>query len=182
VDASLFDALARAFIQEPSRRGLLSGLGAAALSVSALRRPWSAEAKKKRKKKLKKNEFGCVNVGGKCKGNSANCCSGICEGKKPKKGKKDKSRCVGHNESNCQVEDDACTGLPVGCTTTAGVGGLCVLTTGNAPYCLADEVCSPCTKDTDCVGVCGAGAACVVCDSCPDAATFCVGLEADSCS
>jgi hypothetical protein len=162
VDASRFDALARAFIQEPSRRGLLSGLGAAAISVSALRRPWSAEAKKKRKKKLKKNEFGCVNVGSKCRGKDSVCCSGICQGKKPKKGKKDKSKCVAHDVASCQPGDDACESGFVGC---GGANGGCYVTTGSASFCGIETelICIACQTDSDCVATTGAGSACVVC-------------------
>jgi hypothetical protein len=59
------------------------GLGAASF-------PDVLQAKMKRKK-LKHNQFGCVEVGNACRGNCANCCSGICQGKKPKKGRKTKA-------------------------------------------------------------------------------------------
>ena len=48
---------------------------------------------KKKNKKPKNNAFGCLNVGQACNGKNDKCCSGICDGKKPKKGKKDKSKC-----------------------------------------------------------------------------------------
>jgi hypothetical protein len=115
----------------------------------------------KQKPSLKRNEFGCVNVGGKCRGEDRTCCSGYCQGKKPKKGKKDKSRCVAHDTGDCTGTDRVCpSGL---CTTSIGHAGGCMTTTGNAPYC-ADTVTSiPCRKDADCVPSCGPLAACYVC-------------------
>lgn len=98
MDTDRFDHVSRACWQMLSRRHLASILGLAAVI------PTLAKAKRKRKKKLKRNGFGCVNVGGKCRGKDAACCSGICQGKKPKKGKKDTSRCtvcVGHLADAC---------------------------------------------------------------------------------
>jgi hypothetical protein len=162
MDASRFDALARSLIQGASRRGLLRGLGAAALSAVVLRRPWSAAAKKKPKKKLKKNAFGCVDVGKACRGKDSVCCSGICQGKKPKKGKKDKSRCVAHDVLDCAPGADNCGGVPFNCGPQ--LNGVCLQTTGKASFCADPSLeCLACKKDTDCVASEGPGAACVVC-------------------
>jgi hypothetical protein len=139
MDAARFAAWTR------RRFGLAAGGALATLwSLAGIA---SAPAKKNKQEKLKFNEFGCVDVGGKCRGNDANCCSNICEGKKPKKGKKDKSRCVGHDEQGCRAgqKEDGCGGFNggfnVSCTTSSGDPGLCNTTTGNAGYCAGDGAC-----------------------------------------
>jgi hypothetical protein len=172
MDPTHFDRLTRSLTDASSRRVLLGGL-ATALSLAALRRPGPATAKKKRKKnKIKRNAFGCVDVGQSCRGNDALCCSGICQGKKPKKGKKDKSRCVAHNALDCQAGADSCAGQAVPC----GTAGACTITTGAASFCSAtgDGACVTCQKDADCEASRGPGAACIVCPgNCPDTTTAC---------
>jgi hypothetical protein len=145
-----------------------------------VKRPRLAEAGKRRKK-LKRNEFGCVNVGDACRGKDKNCCSGICRGKKPKRGEKDKSRCVGHDAQGCQAGqiEQFCGGTDVVCTTSTGdTAGFCDTTTGNAGYCSGEGMCIPggCSKDADCIPVFGKGAACVLCDFC-DEGVGCAGLD-----
>jgi hypothetical protein len=149
-----------------TRRLVLSGF-AAALGLGTASRPDGASARR-RKKKPQFNEFGCVNVGGKCRGKDSVCCSGICRGKKPKKGKKDKRRCVDHDTGGCAAgEQEAfCGGTDINCVTTAGESGVCNTTTGNAGYCTSFGGCFPCSKDADCRAVCGDQAACTICDSC----------------
>jgi hypothetical protein len=158
VNPSRFDALTRALSDGSSRRGLLHGV-VASLGLALV--PATGLAKKKKRKKLKRNSFGCVDVGGKCRGNSANCCSSICQGKKPKKGKKDKSRCVAHNALTCQPEQDNCVATPNAC----GMGGSCFRTTGNASFCGNNAISQACTRDIECEAAAGLGAACVVCPS-----------------
>jgi hypothetical protein len=167
-----FDVLIPALTHLPTRRDVLRGLAGASLGLVVLRSPDAGRARKKRKRKnkkpkLKRNAFGCVDVGGKCLGNDANCCSGICEGKKPKKGKKDTSVCVGHDTAGvCFPDSDTCT---VGGTIPCGPGVRdcrCLLTTGNAGFC-GDleagftELCRDCARDADCEAEFGPGAACV---------------------
>jgi hypothetical protein len=163
--------LTRTVSRVPSRRDVLRGLVGVGLGLSALRRQDAAEAKKKRKKKKKKpqlplNAFGCLDVGQPCRGNSANCCSGICQGGKPKKGKKDTSTCVAHNAGICYPDSDSCSlGVAIKCHPSTFC--LCVLTTGNAAFCGdftggGDKLCRVCSKDTDCQAEFGPGAACVV--------------------
>ena len=108
-------------------------------------------------------------MGGKCRGNDANCCSNICEGKKPKKGKKDKSRCVGHNERGCTPARQLCTNPLAAQCAPPSVTALCALTTGNAGFCAQlasvtkEANCAPCSKDTECEALgFGAGSACVL--------------------
>jgi hypothetical protein len=165
MDAMLFDRLTRLLIAGTSRRTLLR-LATAALGLAVARVPATVGAKGKNKKKPKLNEYGCVNVGGKCRGKDALCCSGICQGKKPKKGKRDKSKCVAHNASTCQAGQISCAGPPVAC----GDNGFCLQTTGKASFCGAfSGACADCTKDTDCEATAGEGAACIVCPGqCPD--------------
>jgi hypothetical protein len=113
--------------------------------------------KKKRKQKLKRNAFGCVDVGQACRGNDANCCSGHCEGPAPKKGKKDTSTCV-VGKVQCELD------------------GICFRTTGNASFCGKSAECTACTNDADCDAEgFGPGAACIACISCDkDGGTACV--------
>jgi hypothetical protein len=151
----------------PSRRDVLRGLAATGLGLGMGRLHDLVEAKKKRnRKKPKLNAFGCVDVGGKCRGNSANCCSGICEGKKPKKGKKDKSTCLAHNVLDCPTGLDGCLESGVSC----GMDGVCWQTTGKASFCgTGDGGCFACQKDVDCEPDFGPGAACTLCDgACPE--------------
>ena len=150
-----------------SRRAALAGL-AALLAVGPLPRAREAEARKKHKHKKKKhkprnNAFGCLNVGQHCNGQDSTCCSGVCDGKKPKKSKKDNSTCVAHNVDACQDTFDVCAGVAVTC----GLAGACFKTTGNAPFCAGGNgKCIPCQRDADCVAQgFGVAAACVVCDS-----------------
>ena len=176
MDPDRFDALARALTSRPSRRAHLRGLVAITASLGAAGLTDVARAGKgKGKKKLKLNEFGCVNVGNKCRGQNDVCCSGLCQGQKKKK-----SRCVAHDASTCQAGQDSCS-LVVQCTTTKAKTGVCLRTTGNAGYCTSeppDDSCIACTKDDDCIADCGAGAACVKCaGKCPNSDTVCVGLD-----
>jgi hypothetical protein len=162
MDQERFDSLARRAGRIGTRRGIVgAGLGGVlgALAIGDL----DARKRKSKQKgnggKPKPNEFGCLNVGKACAGNDDTCCSGICQGQKPKKGEKDKSRCVGHDalgctpqRSQCVVEnlDDARCNLP-------NQGSFCMTTTGNAGFCSelaglsVDLVCRPCSRDRDCV-------------------------------
>ena len=154
-----------------SRRVVLASL-AGILPAWAMPASMATLAKKHKKKKKKNkkrnkpenNDFGCLNVGQHCNGNDDKCCSGVCDGKKPKKGKKDKSRCVAHNVGTCQDAFDVCAGVAVPCSVN-DLGG-CFKTTGNAPFCgVGDTPCTPCKRDSDCVALgFGFGAACVVCN------------------
>jgi hypothetical protein len=162
MDEIRFDRFARSLADKPSRRGVLRGLAATmGLAVVHFQSSVEAKTKRKRKKKLILNAFGCVDVGGKCRGKDANCCSGICQGKKPKKGKKDKSTCVAHNVGECQAGQDFCAGNGVLCGTEAA----CFRTTGKASFCgaLIGGDCRVCSRDSDCEAEFGPGAACVVC-------------------
>lgn len=177
MNGETFDGLTRTLNAVPTRRGFLRSVVSillmteAAISASsdvAARHKKHKKHKHKHKhdKKPKKNDFGCLDVGQACSGKDDQCCSGICEGKKPKKGEKDKSKCVAHNTSFCQPGIDACLGIELECT-----GGFCFQTTGKAPFCAGGTgVCTDCQKDTDCqeLGF-GAGSACVFCPIvCPE--------------
>jgi hypothetical protein len=116
----------RSLTSVPSRRDVLRGLVGAGLGLGAARLPAVVAAKKKRKKKVKPNAFGCLNVDAACK-NADQCCSGICEGKK----------CRAHGIGTCdQKMPGACTNpdpeLTGRSTTTSDVrqystgGGPCV--------------------------------------------------------
>jgi hypothetical protein len=154
--SSRFDAWTR------RQFGLAAGGLAAALLGVAPGTNTDAKKKKRKKKKPQVNAFGCLDVGKACGGNSGLCCSGICQGKKPKKGKLDKSRCVGHNVLDCPDGADTCQDAPVSCGT--GGDGLCFHTTGQASFCASGGGdCFACTKDVECEADFGPGAACVGC-------------------
>jgi hypothetical protein len=171
MDGTQFDALSRSLTQ--SRRSLLGGALALAggwLGVA------NTEARNKRKKKGKHrkkpkqlvfNQYGCVDVGQPCRGDSTNCCSGICEGVAPRKGKPDQSRCVAHNASICTPTLNMCsTGSDSTCNAI-NTNTHCTVTTGNAGFCAdftfgAARHCRECARDTDCQAEFGAGVACVV--------------------
>jgi hypothetical protein len=168
MDASRFDRLTRSLSSGASRRHILAGV---VLSAAALHVPTVIGARKKRNEKVKRNAFGCVDVGKACRGSDANCCSGICQGKKPKQGKKDTSSCVAHSVGECQADQDACLEFPTPC----GTDGVCVRTTGKASFCGGDGACQECSKDTDCETEFGPGAACIVC------AVNCAGIGGTVC-
>jgi hypothetical protein len=178
VETTRFELLTRAITSQLTRRRLASVLGLAGTTFPAL---VAAKKKRKRSKKVRRNDFGCVNVGSFCK-NNGQCCSSICRGKKSKK------KCTAHDQSTCQagqtIED--CGGaVDVLCTSSTGEEGLCVTTTGNAGYCFSGADCFPCAKDVDCEPFCGPGAACIVCASCvveAGTATACVGPSLTSCT
>jgi hypothetical protein len=159
MDANRFDDLTRSLIAPPSRRRLIRGLAAAALAQVTLLGPGAGVGTaRKRKNKIKKNSFGCVDVGGKCYGKDARCCSGICNGN----GKR--SKCAAHNQGGCTRDDSSCPeSIP------CGKDGECYRTTGKAGFCGAAGTCDchPCTKDKDCQDnpEYGPGSACIVCVS-----------------
>jgi hypothetical protein len=168
MDESRFDAISKTLGAAGSRRSALrTGIGITIAFGLARLGLGDAAAKKKRKhrkkpKKLARNAFGCVNVGGACRGNDANCCSGICQGPVPKHGNTDTSVCVAHNEGDCAAGADNCQAL-----ATCGTNGVCYQTTGQASFCAAYGQCAGCKKDEDCEPVFGLGAACGVCTTCP---------------
>jgi len=164
MDGPRFDALTRVLASLSSRRAVTHALAGGAFAALGLAFGDGADAKRK-KKRLDVNRFGCVNLGGKCRGNDAHCCSGVCEGKRPKKGRRDRSRCAAHDTGGCLPGQDSCISETFPC----GTNGACFQTTGNAGYCSASAgLCADCITDTDCQRVIGAGAACVICSGeCP---------------
>jgi hypothetical protein len=171
-----FDTVHKSVARSRSRREAARSL--ALLLPFAL--PRLTEAKQR--KTAEPNAFGCLPVGQKCRGKNSKCCSGICQGKKPKKGKKDKSRCVGHDGSTCRPGQHTgeCGGVAnIACTTSVGLAGSCATTTGNAAYCLSSGECFPCTRDADCQAVCGPQAACIQCatECVARGGTACMGIE-----
>lgn len=170
---SRFDRWTKSLTFTASRRQALLAL---VIGVPGL----AASKNKKRKhnkdknntRKIRRNSFGCVNVGGFCK-NGGQCCSGICQGQKGKK------TCRAHDTGSCQADQDTCLSGTVLCDRTGGQG-ICFRTTGNASYCAGIEVgnCFACATDADCQPFCGEGAACVACAECEETGgTACVGLE-----
>jgi hypothetical protein len=164
MDAARFDRLTRALSTASSRRRLLLRWTAAAVGAGMAGHASDLTFAKKKNKQLKRNGFGCVTVGGKCRGKDANCCSGICQGKKPKQGKKDKSRCLAHNTGACTL-DSCAVGTGVVCQL-GQPNCQCVLTTGAANFCGnftgGGQLCRSCSRDADCQSEFGPGAACVV--------------------
>jgi hypothetical protein len=181
MDQNQFVELTRALRARPSRRLVLRALAGAGAGFAAWPPPESGRAKRKRKPPLRLNAFGCVDVGQPCRGSDANCCSGICQGKKPKKGEKDKSRCIAHDTGGCPAGYAPCSTPHVSCTTQAGADGFCATTTGNAGYCTTGTggECFPCAKDADCREVCGPAAACIACQGCEGGGTCATTDECD---
>jgi hypothetical protein len=192
MDGIRFDSLARTVGRRRSRREAFQALAATGLSAAAARiglvsEPVAGQVSVERR-------FDCAAVDEKCNGKGSNCCSGRCQGNGAKNGKhgkhdrKDKSKCVAHDEGGCTSSQDTCaTGLAVacgsrgrgGCFQTSGKAGFCGQVEGQIPPRLNCEVC---TKDKDCDALgYGPGAACVVCESnCEfrnNNATACVGPE-----
>jgi hypothetical protein len=172
MDANRFDRLTRRFV--------IGGF-AATLGVAAARFPDAAIARKRRR--IKRNAFGCVNVGDFCR-KSGQCCSGLC------RGKRGKQTCRAHDTGDgCRAGDqtDSCGGAGVvRCTTATGeANGLCNTTTGNAPYCSSEAFgsfrCTACTKDAECREHCGPAAACIRCPECSVVDTACVAPSAGAC-
>jgi hypothetical protein len=163
LDPTLFDNMSRSLTESSTRRSIWAGLAASAAAITLIRLPGVAAANKKKRNKPSVNEFGCLNVGQRCAGKNDACCSGICEGKKPKKGKQDKSQCVAHNVFDCAAGADSCNAELIAC----GTNGFCYQTTGQASFCgEIDGICLVCAKDADCVEIMGAGAACIICEGC----------------
>ena len=170
-----FRSLTSGTAHSGSRRGLLTGLTSslvATLPLSLASKDAAAKKKKKGRKKTKKsppptlNAFSCVDVGQACQGDSALCCSGICQGAPPRPGQVDTSVCVAHNAGICFADSDICSiGAAVACNPSKP-NCACTATTGNAGFCAdlnaIDKSCRFCSTDTDCQEEFGAGAACIV--------------------
>ena len=179
MDAKRFDSLSRAIGLRQSRRGAVQALASAALGAAAIGIGLSTEPAEAEQVTIERR-FSCTAVGNACRGNDSQCCSGRCKGKRSRRSsggsrrrnRRDKSRCVAHDQAGCTSGQDTCdTGLAVACGFR-GRGG-CLKTTGNASFCGQIEGQSPprlrcenCTTDQDCetLGY-GSGAACVVCFS-----------------
>ena len=176
-----FPVVRRSLATSPSRRAVPRGLAAAGLALGPYRSPGAA-ASKKRRKTLRRNAFGCVAVGGKCQGKDAACCSGICQGKKPKKGERDASRCAAHGACACETGQhiqDVCGGdVDVPCTTSTGNAGT---STGHAPYCSRESYCRACQKDADCQRFRGKDAACILRAGCTQGGTACASPTLSQC-
>jgi hypothetical protein len=172
MDAKLFDRLTQSIGGGVSRRMMLR-LATSAMGGYATPAPATAKGKKK----PTPNAYGCLSVGQPCRGNDTLCCSGLCHGKKPKKGKRDKRKCAARNSGGCTAAQDSCmVEKNVPCMSN----GVCTQTTGDAPFCsrLGVGECVACTKDADCV-LWGPGAACIVCPfACPQTTTACFAAAA----
>jgi hypothetical protein len=173
MDTDRLDHLARTCSRLLSRRGFAWLLGLAAVASPDL-----AAAKRigrKKKKKIKRNAFGCVNVGNVCR-RADQCCSGICGG----------GKCRAHDATTCQVGEtfQACGGADVACVSSSDVAGRCVTTSGSGAFCAANVQCFACQQDADCVDLCGEGAACFPCQSkCGEEAggMACASVNEDGC-
>jgi len=178
VDHGRFDGLTRSLGVTTSRRTLgralaSGGLGALVVSAfGALRLMEPAEARNKTGKKRKKrkgknkkrkqnsrlgfNQYGCVEVGQPCKGDSALCCSGICQGAAPKKGKPDTSLCVAHGTGTCdQAQPGLCEAANPGQTVCNNSPTCtCLRTTAGSQFCGENSFpvsgCAACQRDKDC--------------------------------
>jgi len=149
---------------------VLRSLAGSGLALGSLRLSAVGEAKNMHKRRNKKktpraqpvfNEFGCLNIGQPCRGDSSLCCSGVCAGDKPKKGKPDRRVCAAHNAGNCSPQRDRCTvqdPVLAECNPSDQFAS-CLVTTGKAPFCASllgfnrALQCQPCAKDADCLAL-----------------------------
>jgi hypothetical protein len=175
MDASDFDRLTRALTG--SRRLLLGGL--AALAAGRLGAP-AANARRRRKKRPRGNQYGCLDVGQKCYGKDAHCCSGMC------RGKKGRSRCVAHDSGLCTPQQNSCApGGSFVCDSEDKEPYFCVVTTGKGAFCgdFSDpplgELCLSCRRDRDCEDEFGPGSACIVFHG--DCPAFCTTTDGTTC-
>jgi hypothetical protein len=135
------------------------------------------------------SQYGCIEVGQPCRGDSTNCCSGICEGAAPTAEQPDQSRCIAHDTGTCkQAAEGLCTAPDIGlatCNNRSDSG--CFRTTAGSNYCgelfggpgisqcvscQRDAVClaaglppaSACApvSEGSCAGICSTGMACLV--------------------
>jgi hypothetical protein len=202
----------RAFSGVPSRRDVLRGLVGAGLGLCSLRLTdvVAAKDKKQRKQRRRKkqaqapvtapsfelpplviNEFGCIDVGQACRGDSALCCSGTCNGAAPAAGQPDSSRCAAHNTGTCRQQAEGFCTTPAREVTACNNRQDCVCfrTTGGSNFCGIPNTaqCAACQRDADCevlgfpsksaclpfsegrcAGGCSGGMACMApCDTAP---------------
>jgi hypothetical protein len=166
MEAQRFDHFARSLGRSTARRRLLAGLAVSPIAGLLAAGHFDRVVAKKKQKKSKKaprpvfNEFGCLDVGQPCRGNGTLCCSGVCKGKKPKKGKRDTRTCAAHHTGDCTPQRNYCTPehppVLALCNLPADTA-FCMVTTGNAAFCASllgfDEAvhCQACTKDADCL-------------------------------
>src|SRR5687768_12225265 len=152
MDHIQFDAITRSF-GTASRRTLgraVVGGGLGALLGSAFGALDTDAKKKRHKRKGKKrkhtqqnppvstvppgapplvfNQYGCIEVGQPCRGDSSLCCSGICEGTAPKKGKPDRRVCAAHDTGTCKQD-----GVLAPCNNRTNCG--CFRTTAGSDVC-----------------------------------------------
>ncbi len=172
MDSDRFDRLSRAAADPRTRRGVLRlllgsalGMGSlAALNPGAADAAAAVDAAADATDVQSANAFGCLNVGQRCFGHDALCCSGRCAGKKPAPGRRDRRHCIAHNVGGCLDGQDFCAGTDVAC----GSIGMCFRTTGNAGFCGFAVFCEGCARDVECEARGhGEGAACVACAECP---------------
>jgi hypothetical protein len=160
VDLTRFNAVTETITNLPSRRDMLrslagAGIGLGALLGSAFGAP-DADAKKTRRKKKRKkqprpvfNQFGCLGVGQPCKGDSTICCSGICAGSAPRKGRPDTRVCAAHDTGTCKQD-----GVLAPCNNRTNCG--CFRTTAGSDVCaelFPPSACAACQRDADCLAL-----------------------------
>ena len=165
MDQHRLDSLTHSLTSVPSRRDVLRGLAGAGLAVAVVAggSPQAAARKKRKRRKgkqprVRRNAFGCVDVGKYCQ-TDGQCCSNLCQ----------EGQCRAHDTGGCPpgALDGTCGGTSIGCATTSGDDGFCNTTTGNAGFCTASGGCHRCAKDVECQAIMGAGAACIHCTTCP---------------
>jgi hypothetical protein len=150
----------------PSRRDVLRGLAASGIGLGMAQLPVHVRAE---------NQYGCLNVGDRCK-KASQCCSGVC------KRKGGKRKCAAHDAGKCSLLRNRCTATDpiLAACNLPDEWATCLVTIGNAPFCgtlLAfkqDVHCQTCTKDADCLSLgFPPGSACVQLGG-----QFCNGCEA----
>lgn len=167
MDDHRFDTMTKRIAAVSSRRSLLGGLAGGALAALLGRAAAGQEAAR----------GGGGRPTGRCLGEKkecrrgAQCCSGVCKGKR---GKKKCRRAPG--QGTCTTDRNVCAvGNPgIGCNGDFACA--CAVTTGGTAFCgsLFGDSCAACASGADCVGLgFPAGSACIPvggdCEDCPAA-------------
>jgi hypothetical protein len=167
MNASHIDRLSRSLATRTGRRGAVQRLALAAVGIGGVAMGSEPAMARHRKHRVKRNAFGCVNVGNYCRTDDQ-CCSHRCQD----------HTCRAHDTGRCKTgqRDQNCGGKDVACVGGLGNRGVCETTTGKAPYCASSVYCVECATDKDCQSYCGPRAACVLCSYyCPGPS--CVGPD-----
>jgi hypothetical protein len=189
LDVREFDSFAQWFVHRLNRRTILGWLRGMVLTAGATGLPTEVVAKQ-RSQPASLNQFGCIDVGQKCRGQCALCCSGVFTGKKPKKGKKDNRTCIAHGAGICTPALNFCVAQNAidSLCNLPSTSATCFLTTGNAGFCGEATGFNPllncrlCSTDKDCESFgFPVGSACTIIQGNPGCDNVCAATQGRGC-